>query len=162
MNGPHATWLTREAFDRLKRELNRLIANRPTIAAEISARREEGDLRENDAYRAIREEQVKEEGRIRQLQQLLRDARIEERPRGGGVAEPGMVLTVAYEDAAETETFLLATRAAGAHEEIEVYSPESPLGHALLGAREGDTRVYELPRGGTMRVTLVKAEPYRG
>lgn len=157
----HTAWLTREAYDRLRQELQRLLAHRPVIAAEINERRQDGDLRENDAYRAVREEQGKEEARIRQLQQLLREAKIEEQPTARGLVEPGMVLTVAYEDG-EMERFLLATRAAGAQGNLEVYSPESPLGHSLLGAREGETREYALPNGQTMRATLVKVEPYRG
>src|SRR5690606_8876231 len=60
------TWLTQEAYDRLKGELDELIANRPAMAAEINARREEGDLRENGGYHAAKEEQGKQEGRIRQ------------------------------------------------------------------------------------------------
>ena len=51
------TWLSQDAYDRLKAELDELIANRPVIAAEINARREEGDLRENGGYHAAREEQ---------------------------------------------------------------------------------------------------------
>ncbi|WP_184729277.1 transcription elongation factor GreA [Saccharopolyspora phatthalungensis] len=153
-------WLTREAYERLQCELHELLAHRPIIAAEIDARRQEGDLRENDAYRAVREEQGNEEARIRQLQQLLRDAKVEERPTAGGVVEPGMVITVRYEDN-DTETFLLATRAAGMHGDLEVYSPESPLGHSLLGARKGETREYELPDGRSMRVKLVDAVPYQ-
>ena len=53
------TWLSQEAYDRLQGELDQLIANRPAIAAEINARREEGDLRENGGYHAAREEQAK-------------------------------------------------------------------------------------------------------
>ena len=126
MSETMVTWLTQEAYDRLKHELDELIANRPVIAAEINARREEGDLREN------------------------------------GVAAPGMVLTVRYESDDETETFLLATREEGSHGDLEVYSPGSPLGEALLGAKEGEIREYNLPNGGTMKVTLVRAEPFRG
>jgi len=69
------TWLTQEAYDRLKQELDELIANRPVMAAEINARREEGDLKENGGYMAAREEQGKQEARIRQLQELLRAAK---------------------------------------------------------------------------------------
>jgi transcription elongation factor GreA len=156
------TWLTQEAHDRLKHELDELIANRSVIAAEINARREEGDLRENGGYHAAREEQGKQEARIRQLQELLRNAKVGEAPQNSGVAEPGMVLTVRYEDDEETETFLLATREEGAHGAVEVYSPNSPLGKALLGAKEGEAREYELPNGGNMKVTLIKAEPYAG
>ena len=70
------TWLTQEAYDRLKGELDELIANRPVIAAEINARREEGDLKENGGYHAAREEQGQQEARIRQLQELLRTAQV--------------------------------------------------------------------------------------
>ena len=41
-------------------------------------------------------------------------------------------------------------------------SPNSPLGAALLGARVGETREYRLPDGGSMKVTLVSAEPFTG
>src|SRR5690606_9837472 len=89
---PH-TWLSQDAYDRLKGELDELIANRPVIAAEINARREEGDLRENGGYHAAREEQGKQEARIRQLQELLRTARVGEAPAGDRVA-PGNVVTI--------------------------------------------------------------------
>ena len=75
-----ATWLSQDAHDRLQAELDELIANRPVIAAEINARREEGDLRENGGYHAAREEQGKPEGRIRYLQELLRTAQVGEAP----------------------------------------------------------------------------------
>ncbi|GDY30812.1 transcription elongation factor GreA [Gandjariella thermophila] len=162
MRETEVTWLTQEAHDRLRRELDELIANRSAVAAEINARREEGDLAENSGYHAAREEQGRQEARIRQLQGLLRHARIVEAPQAEGVAEPGMVLTVRYADEEEPETFLLATREQGALEGMEVYSPRSPLGHALLGATEGETREYELPSGGRMAVTLLKVEPYTG
>lgn len=156
------TWLTREAHDRLRRELEELIANRPAVAAEINARREEGDLAENSGYHAAREEQGRQEARIRELRTLLRNARVGEAPESEGVAAPGMVLTVRYADEAEPETFLLAAREQGAPEGMEVYSPQSPLGHALLGATEGEAREYELPNGGRMEVTLLKVEPHPG
>jgi transcription elongation factor GreA len=156
------TWLTQEAYDRLKHELDELVANRTVIAAEINARREEGDLRENGGYHAAREEQGRQEARIRQLQELLHVAKVGEAPEENGIAAPGMVLTVRYEDDSDTETFLLATREEGSHGNLEVYSPGSPLGEALLGAKEGETREYNLPNGGTMKVTLVRAEPFKG
>lgn len=49
MTDTQVTWLTQESYDRLKGELDSLIANRPVIAAEINERREEGDLKENGA-----------------------------------------------------------------------------------------------------------------
>jgi transcription elongation factor GreA len=156
------TWLTQDAHDRLKGELDQLVATRPVIAAEINARREEGDLKENGGYHAAREEQGRLEARIRQLQELLRTAKVGETPTESGVAAPGSVVTVRYADDDETETFLLATREEGAHGDLEAYSPTSPLGQALLGAREGEIRKYPLPNGGTMKVTLVSAVPFTG
>ncbi len=161
MTETQVTWLTQEAHDRLKKELDGLVANRPVIAAEINSRREEGDLRENGAYHAAREEQGQQEARIRQLQELLRTAKVGDPPTTAGVAEPGTVLTVRYDDGDE-ETFLLGSREEGAHGDLEVYSPNSPLGKALLGASEGESRQYQLPNGASMTVTLVKAEPFHG
>jgi transcription elongation factor GreA len=156
------TWLTQEAYNRLKQELDELVDNRPVIAAKINASREEGDLKENGGYHAAREEQGQAEARIRHLQELLRNAKVGEAPANDGLAEPGKVLTIRYEGDDETEKFLLATREEGAEGSMEVYSPESPLGKALLGAKEGETRSYELPNGSTQQVTLVKAVPYAG
>jgi transcription elongation factor GreA len=156
------TWLTQEAYNRLKQELDELVDNRPVIAAKINASREEGDLKENGGYHAAREEQGQKEARIRYLQELLQRAKVGEAPRNDGVAEPGKVLTIRYEGDDEDERFLLATREEGAEGELEVYSPESPLGKALLGAKEGETRSYELPNGSMQKVTLIKAVPYAG
>jgi|SRR5690625_4474623 len=162
MTDTQVTWLTQESHDRLKEELDQLIANRPVIAAEINDRREEGDLRENGGYHAAREEQGQQEARIRQLQELLNSAKVGEAPTQSGVALPGSVVKVFYDgDKSDTETFLIATRQEGISEDkLEVYSPNSPLGHALLGAKVNEERSYTVPSGNTIRVTLVSAEPY--
>ena len=153
------TWLTQEAHARLKGELDELIANRPVIAAEINARREEGDLKENGGYHAAKEEQGKQEARIRQLQELLRTAKVGDAPTASGMAGPGMVVTVRFDDDDETEKFLIGSREETASD-LEVYSAASPLGKALDGAKKGETRTYETPTGKTMSVTLLKAEPF--
>lgn len=155
------TWLTQDAFDRLKSELDQLIANRPVIAAEINARREEGDLKENGGYHAAREEQGQQEARIRQLQELLRTAQVGTAPSSTDVASPGTVLTVKYDDD-DTEKVLLGSREEGSHGDLQVISPNSPLGAALLGAKVGETREYSLPDGGTMKVTLAGVAPFTG
>jgi transcription elongation factor GreA len=156
------TWLTQEAFDRLSNELEQLIANRPMMAKEINDRREEGDLRENGGYQAAREEQGKQEGRIAQLQALLREAKVGEAPVSDGVAGPGTVVTVRFDGDDEDETFLIGSREEAETAGIEVYSAASPLGKALTGAREGDTVEYETPTGRTMKVTLVSTKPFTG
>lgn len=161
MTDTQVTWLTQESHDRLKSELDGLIANRVVIAAEINDRREEGDLKENGGYHAAREEQGQQERRIRQLQELLNNAKVGEAPTKSGVALPGSVVKVFYDgDTSDTETFLIATREEGRHGDLEVYSPSSPLGKALLDAKVGESREYALPNGGSMKVTLTSAEPY--
>ena len=156
-------WLTQEAHDRLKAELDALVAERPVIAAEINERREEGDLKENGGYHAARDEQAKQEQRIRQLQELMRSAQVGVAPADNGIVEPGMVVTVAYDgDEDDTETFLVGSREEGAHGDLQVYSPQSPLGAAILGGSAGETREYLLPNGNMQKVVILKATPYSG
>ena len=78
---PTASYLTQDAFDRLKAELDQLSGEgRTEIAKRIEAAREEGDLKENGGYHAAKEEQGKMEARIRQLTQLLREAKVGQPP----------------------------------------------------------------------------------
>ena len=156
------TFLTQDAYDRLSRELDDLIANRPAIAKEINDRRSEGDLRENGGYHAAREEQGKQEGRILQLQELLRSAKVGEAPVSEGVAGPGMLVEVRFEDDADLEKFLIGSREESETAGVVVYSAASPLGKALTGKHEGETAEYETPTGKTMKVTLVSAKPFAG
>lgn len=156
------TWLTQEAYDRLSGELDQLVAARPAMAKEINDRREEGDLRENGGYQAAREEQGKQEARIVQLQTLLRAAKVGEAPPNDGIAEPGMVVTVRFDGEDDTETFLIGSREEAETAGVQVYSPASPIGKALQGAREGETVEYETPNGKTMKVSLIGAKPFAG
>ncbi len=139
------TWLSQDAYDRLQAELDALIAARPKIAAEINARREEGDLRENGGYHAAREEQGKQEARILYLRELLRNAEVGEAPAAGNIA-PGMVVTIYFDDdQSDTETFLLGSREISSTTDLTVYSPESALGTAILGASAGQTVAATAP-----------------
>jgi transcription elongation factor GreA len=157
-----ATWLSQDAYDRLQAELEHLVGQRPVIAAEINARREEGDLRENGGYHAAREEQGKMESRIRYLQELLRTARVGEAPASDTVA-PGTVVTIQFDDDPDdTETFLLGSREISSTTDLTVYSPESALGQAILGARSGQTVTYTAPSGAQIKVTVVAFQPFGG
>jgi transcription elongation factor GreA len=156
------TFLTQDAYDRLSHELDELIANRPAIAKEINDRRSEGDLRENGGYHAAREEQGKQEGRILQLQELLRSAKVGEVPVSDGVAGPGMLVEVRFDDDDDLETFLIGSREESETAGVVVYSAASPLGRALTGKHEGESAEYETPNGKTMTVTLVTARRFAG
>ena len=109
----NVTWLTQEAYNQLRAELEYLSGPaRTEIAAKIAAAREEGDLRENGGYHAAKEEQGKQELRVRQLTQLLENAKVGETPTSiDGTVAPGMVVTIAFDgDEDDTMTFLLASR----------------------------------------------------
>src|SRR5436853_7215614 len=159
----NVTWLTQEAHDRLKAELEHLSGPaRAEISQRIGAARAEGDLRENSGYHAAKEEQGKMEARIRQLTALLRDAKVGEPPAAQeGVAGPGMIVTVRYADGDE-ETFLIGSREQNAPSDLDVYSPQSPLGQALTGKRPGENVSYAAPTGKEISVELVHARPYTG
>lgn len=157
----NVTWLTQEAFDRLKAELDYLSGpGRVEMARRIEAARDEGDLRENGGYHAAKEEQAKQEVRIRQLQQLLENAHVGQPPTENGVAGPGMVVTVRFPDG-ETLRFLLGSRQV-ASDDLEVYSEQSPLGSAINGRKIGERASYTLPNGRSMSVEILEAEPYTG
>ena len=156
------TWLTQEAYDRLKSELDHLSGpGRAEIAEKIEFAREEGDLRENGGYHAAKEEQGKIEARISQLQHILASARVGEPPRTEGVVGPGMTVTVQFERDDEEVTFLLASREeSGAP--IDVYSPRSPLGSAINGKKVGEKATFTLPNGRSTTVEILNAVPYAG
>ncbi|MGL4173112.1 MAG: transcription elongation factor GreA [Actinomycetota bacterium] len=152
------TWLTQDAFDRLKTELDHLSGPaRTEIAARIEAAREEGDLKENGGYHAAKEEQGKQEARIRQLTQLLQNATVGESPADNGVVSQGMIVTVEF--AGAPMTFLLGSREV-ADDSLEVYSEKSPLGSAISGLAIGEETAYEAPNGKKVPVKVIDAKPY--
>jgi len=154
-------WLTQEAFDRLKAELEHRSGEfREEIKARITAAREEGDLKENGGYHAAREEQGKNEGRVRQLTKMLEAAQIGTPDIQEGIVSQGMVVTVNFPDLDDTETFLLGSREEAAHTSIDVYSPTSPMGAAVLNQEVGAEISYETPSGKTLRIVIVSAELY--
>ena len=156
----NVTWLTQEAYDRLKAERDHLAGEgRTEIAKKIEAARDEGDLRENGGYHAAKEEQGKQEHRIRQLTQLLENARVGQAPADDGVVEPGMVVTVDL--AGEEMTFLLGSREVS-EASLDVYSEKSPLGAAINGHKAGDSTSYTAPNGKQVQVKILRAKPYSG
>jgi transcription elongation factor GreA len=160
-----AIWLTQEAYDRLTAELAHLKGpGRAEISRRIADAREEGDLRENGGYHAAREEQSKAESRILQLEAMLASARVGETPEDGGVVDAGMEVTVRFSGDDETETFLLGAREVLARDtkdgDFRVYSPQSPLGSAILGKKPGESATFTAPNGKQMTVEIVAAKPF--
>lgn len=137
---------TREAYDRLKQELESLKAQRAEIRNDIKEAREQGDLRENFAYHAAKEAQGILEARIVNLEARLADAVVVEE---GEVMEQvvlGVPVTVRQEGSAETRFYTIVS----SEEVYEVEngaSEESPVGSALLGKRIGEIAEVQGPNG---------------
>lgn len=166
-NTDQVIWLTPEARDKLTEELEYLKGEgRQEVSARIAAARDEGDLKENGGYHAAREEQGQQELRIRQLEDMLRKAEVGEAPAGDGTVTPGSQVTIAFDgDESDTDTFVLGSRELlGLDESVDVnvYSPQSPLGTAILGRQKGDNVSYETPNGKSVKVTIVGIETYTG
>ncbi len=155
------TFLTQDAYDRLVAEFEHLsTTGREEIAKRIEAAREEGDLKENGGYHAAKDEQGKQEARIRTLQQLLKDAVVGEAPVSDGTVRSGTVVTAVV--AGGEEVFLLGSREIAAGSELDVYSEASPLGSAILGLAEGTTTSYTAPNGREITVEILKVDTYNG
>ncbi len=158
-NDSSVTWLTQEAFDRRKAELEQLEGEgRIEIAKKIEAAREEGDLKENGGYHAAKEEQGKIEARIRVLTELLRHAVVGEAPQSEGVVVPGTVITATV--LGDEETFLLGSREIVGDSDLDVYSEGSPLGAAIIGLKVGEETSYTAPNGKSIAVKILKVETY--
>ena len=150
--------LSRSAFDRLSAEHADLTTRgRIEIARKIETARELGDLSENGDYHAAKEEQGKMEGRIRHLGRLLETSTIVEDVDSESV-QPGCVVSVRYEgdDEDDIQRYLV-----GSIEErradLDVVSPGSPLGAALIGRKIGEDVSYESPQG-TLTVHVVSID----
>jgi len=147
--------LSKATHDRLTTELEDLTSRgRIEIAQKIQAARELGDLSENGDYHAAKDEQGKMEARIRQLEAILEDAVVVEEIDTETVSA-GTIVDIRYEGDDEVERYLV-----GSIEErgdIDVISPTSPLGQALIGASLGDKVSYESP-GGTLTVEVLAIE----
>ena len=154
------TWLTQEAADRLAAELAELEGpKRAEIVKKIEAARAEGDLKENGGYHAAREEQGKNEARIRQLKHMLEHAHIGTPPAGeSGVVGVGMLVTV--DIAGDEMKFVLGSREIEVGEDVDIYSEKSPLGSAVLGAKIGETVTYTAPNGKEIKVAVLEAQTY--
>lgn len=158
------TWLSQDAYDRLKLEYEELsTTRRAEVVTKIAAAREEGDLKENGGYHAAREEQGKLEARIKQLRHLLESAQVGTPPEADGTVQVGHQVSVTFIGGAldgETEVFLLGSREQAGHHDIDVYSPQSPLGGAVLGQEIGTEIGYTLPNGRQLTVRVDASAPF--
>ena len=130
-----STWLTHDAFDRLTEELRR---RKDTDRKEIAAREEAG----------------LNEARIIQLTELLEHAQIGEAASDGSVSA-GTIVTAKV--AGKEQRFALGGQeiTADVPDGVKVFSPDAPLGKALMGHRAGETVTYAAPTGKEIKAEIV-------
>lgn len=155
-----STWLTQEAYDRLKEEHEWLSSTRrQEITKEIQEAREDGDLKENAGYHAAREEQGRIEARIAELEYTLKTAVVTEAPVADGKVVLGTVVTAKI--GSREQKFLFASPELESQTELRVFSPESPIGQAIDGLRVGESVTYVAPNGSQIAVEVLDVETFR-
>jgi transcription elongation factor GreA len=158
---PDATWLTQEAYDRLAAELEYLLTvARQDIAKKIQEAREEGDLKENGGYHAAKEEQGKIEARAARLENILANSVVGEAKESHGIVEQGTVVRLNM-NGSELE-FLLGSAEIAEGSDIDVYSPDSPIGTAIMGAKVGDKVSFFAPNGKEREIEILEVKNFLG
>jgi transcription elongation factor GreA len=152
------SYLTREGYNRLQDELEFLrTVRRQEVADRLHEALEGGDLGvDPDAeYEAAKNEQAFVEGRIKELEILLSNARVVDAPEKTDVVVVGSRVTI-QEDGAEEEEYIIVGAAEANPREGRI-SNESPLGRSLMGKRVGDMVSVEAPQG-SFSVRVLKLE----
>ena len=141
-------YLTKEGLEELKKEFKELInVKRPDILARVSQARSMGDLSENAEYVAAREELSFIDGRIDEIEELIKQAVLITETHGkssGSVVKIGSTVTVNIKGKKEIFTVVGEWEADPDEKKI---SHESPLGKALLGKKVGEKVEVEAPAG---------------
>jgi transcription elongation factor GreA len=150
-------YLTYEGAQNLREELERLKGpERDELAKRLRSAIQMGDLSENADYHAAKEYQAFLEGKIQELEIILKNAVIiEEMETNHGEVTVGTQVTI-QEDGYPPETYYLVG-AKEADPKNGRISNESPYGAALLGSKEGDEVIAKTP-GGQVRLKILKIE----
>lgn len=139
------SYVTKEGLEKLKLELKELkTSKRKEIASRIQEAKELGDLSENAEYAEAKTEQAFIEGRIIEIENLLKNATVIGGETGKGVVQVGSAVTFNGPDGERKYTIVGSNEANPAQGLI---SNESPLGQAFLGSKVGDKVEVRLPKG---------------
>lgn len=138
--------LTSEGFLDLETELNELKnVRRPKVIEAIKDARSQGDLSENADYDAARAEQAEVEGRIKELEYMLENAKIIQKE-SGHVVGLGSTVTISYVDDDDTEVYSIVGSMEADPFENKI-SNESPLGKTIIGKKQGEEIEVASPTG---------------
>jgi transcription elongation factor GreA len=144
--------LSPEGIERIRAELDGLLAQRPEVIRRIATAREHGDLKENAEYHAAREEQGFLEGRIKALEAKLKVAVVVAPTERGAVVELGSRVRLS-EDGEVTVMQVVSSAEANSREGR--ISSVSPVGAALMGRKVGDAVTIITP-GGQIRYEILE------
>lgn len=139
--------LTKAGLLKLQEELEGLRQKRPQLVESIASAREQGDLSENSEYQTAKEEHDMLESRIKELENIVKNANIIDNARKHSAAIVGLGSTVCLKDldnSTELTYTLVGTVEADPFE--QKISDESPIGQILIGKKVGDQ--VALPRSG--------------
>lgn len=135
--------LTQSGVDELRAELTELISHRVPLADRIRQARELGDLSENAEYQSAREEQDRLESRIGELDHILQNVQIIQKPKSNGHVRLGSTVKLKSRDGKAQQFQVVGTvEADPLNGKI---SDESPIGKVLLGKKEGDKAEIKTP-----------------
>ncbi len=138
-------YLSQERLDELKVELNELkTKKRIEVSERLKRAKELGDLSENSEYFEAREEQSQVEGRIFELEEMIKNAVIIEKTTGTQTVAIGGTIEVSKDGAKYKFTIVGSSEA---RPEAGLLSNESPLGKGFLGKKAGDTVKIKTPKG---------------
>lgn len=139
--------ITAEGRKELQNELEKLVAQRPAIAERIATARAFGDLSENEEYSAARGEQKVVEGRILEIEGILKNAKI---IRVGKKEKVAIGATVVVEVGGKEQTYTVVGAVEANPLEGKI-SDESPIGQALMGHKVGES--ISLANGKVYKIT---------
>lgn len=140
------TIVTKEGLQKLQEELNELkTVTRVKVGEDLKKARAFGDLSENSEYDEAKNEQAKVEGRILELEEMLKNVEVVESTRSANIVGFGSTVTVI--DANGNEDTYTIVGAAEANFLEGKISNESPIGAALFGKDAGDTVEFDTPAG---------------
>ncbi|MBI4157699.1 transcription elongation factor GreA [Candidatus Woesebacteria bacterium] len=141
----HQVQLTKNGFTELEKELNELVEiKRPKLVERLSYARQQGDLSENSDYINAREELEFLDGRISELNDVLKNASIVKNKNGKSSVDIGMKVTVKVNGQKHIFDIVGEWEADPVNKKI---SPNSPLGAALVGKKVGEKAHVEAPAG---------------
>lgn len=138
-------YLTKDGVQKLKEELEGLVkVQRPKVAQELKEAKEYGDLSENASWDAAKDHQSFIEGRISEIEHILRNVVVIQAPRKKDKVDIGSTVHLEVEDGKQIYTIVGSQEA---NPEEGKISNESPIGRALMGKAKGEEISVEVPSG---------------